>query len=151
MGKLLRWRGMRKLFVLMAVVMAVAMGLGSWMTPAMAQQTLNLKAVWNPNAEPDMGGYYFFNNQQAGGYKAWRTGNIWGTDETNPLALPLSPTQLLFTISVPDSPTTGTLRFGLKAFDTTGNVSTFTPDALYNYNIDVTPPAVPTGLVISKP
>ncbi len=44
MRKILR---MKKLMV--AIVLAVAFGLGSWMvTPAEAQQILNLKATWTP-------------------------------------------------------------------------------------------------------
>lgn len=149
MRKILR---MKKLFVCMAVVLAVAIGFGSWSVPvAAAQQTFNLKAVWNPNAEPDMAGYHFFDTTLGPGmYKAWKGAGVWGADASNPVALPVSPTQLLFTISVPDTPSTGTLKFEMSAFDTNNNESAKCPDALYSYNIDTTPPAVPTGLVISK-
>ena len=147
MRKILR---MRRMIALLAMVMALSIGLATFTVgPAQAQQTLNLKAVWNPNGEPDMAGYYFFDGTNSP-YRAWKGAGVWGTDNTNPVALPLSPQLLLFTYSVPDTPVTGTLKFCLKAFDTNNNVSLDSPLALYTYNIDTTPPAAPTGLTITK-
>jgi hypothetical protein len=128
---------------LLAVGMSIMM-----MQPAIAQQTLNLKAVWNPNPEPDIAGYYFFRDTSTA--QAWQGGGVWGVDQSNPLALPVSPQLLLFTTSVPDTPETGTLRFAMKAFDTNANVSILSPASTYIYNIDVTPPSAPTGLTITK-
>jgi len=147
--KLVRWK---KLFVCVAMVVAVAMGLGSWMvTPAQAQVILNLQAVWNPSTDNvAVGGYYFWDTTLGLPGKAWKGAGVWGSDAQNPLALPSTPQLLLFTVSVPDSPATGTLKFNMAAFDTSNNQSSRCPDATYLYNIDVTPPSTPTGLTISK-
>lgn len=137
--------------LVVAIALAVAIGLGSWaVTPAQAQQTLNLKAVWNASTDDSgtMGGYYFY--KDAGMMQAWKGLGVWGSDSTNPLALPVSPQLLLFTTTVPDTPTIGTINFAMKAFDTNGNISAYSPSAPYTYNVDVTPPSVVTGLTITK-
>lgn len=139
----------RKLLCLVLVVAILAIPMFV-MSPAYAQKTLNLKAVWTPNAEPDMAGYYFYDRTNTANILGWLVGGIWGVYETTQLLLPLSPTQLLFTSSVPDTPTTGTLKFALKAVDTNSNMSPWCPDVSYAYNVDSTPPVAPTGLVISK-
>jgi hypothetical protein len=119
---------------------------------AQADVTLNLKATWNPNPESDMYGYYFYWTYLNGGLG---TDRIWtGTDftitESLGLLLPLAPQQLLFPITIPSTPDTGTLKFSMKAVDMNLNRSALCGEAPYVYNIDTTPPGLVTGLAVVK-
>lgn len=120
---------------------------------SLAQTTLNLKAVWTPNAEPDIGGYQFNNSTKDGGIvnMYWNTvTQKFDLGSTNPSTLPVSPQILLFPITISSPPDTGTLGFKMRAVDTIGNAGPLSTEAIYNYNIDVTPPLAVTGLTITK-
>jgi len=138
----------------LAIVLAVVIGFGSWSTPAHAVD-LNLKAVWNPSPEPDVGGYKIYKtdanntNWQMWNGGAWG-GPIVGTIETTTSGtlLPTSPQQLLFVVSA-SSPVTGFFDFALSAVDTNLNHSTKAMFR-YLYNLDSEPPAAPTGFTVTK-
>lgn len=97
--------------------------------------SLNLKATWTPNTEPDMAGY-----------------NLYRTDGTrakvNAGLIPHpSPSGHLFTITVPDN-SQATLTFVITAVDTGNNESGDSNVASYPF--DLLRPAAPTGLSIVK-
>lgn len=97
--------------------------------------TLNLRATWTANTEPDMKEY-----------------RLYRTDGTRTLiGTILHPaTSYDFTTSVPDTPVTGTCTFVLTAVDTNNNQSPDSLPASYNYNLDSIPPGRPAGLIIIK-
>jgi hypothetical protein len=122
------------------------------MSPAYAQITLNLKAVWVNPADGDLAGLKFYDTTLGSSqWKSWKGAGVWGSPGAmDAVALPVSPQLLNFAIGVADSPSTGTLKFSMMAFDTNGNNGNTCPDALYVYNTDTTPPGLVTGLTISK-
>jgi hypothetical protein len=104
--------------------------------------TLNIKAIWTPNVEPDMAGY-----------------NLYRTDLTqrtkvNPTLLPFHPgpglSSYAFSVVVPDN-SSGTLSFVLTAVDQSGNESGDSNVATYTYTSDTIPPNSPVNLKIIKP
>lgn len=118
---------------------------------------LNLKATWNAVGDSDLAGYYFFNTDVSGtpGPPGAPSPGYWSTAGWVVLSgrsMILKPaTQQLFTITISDTPVTGTLYFSLSAVDTNANESArSSPPASYAYNLDTTPPAVPTGLTVIK-
>ncbi len=150
---------MKKLLlsVLLAMVLCIPMFV---MQEAQAVPIpLNLKATWAPNAEPDIFGYRIYQAQidSPTTYNFWNGTQFNGNQCITPIdttiegtMLPLSPQQLLFTVSIFDAyPRTGNINFALKAFDTNLNMS---PKAttIFVYNVDATPPAAPSGFTVVK-
>lgn len=94
--------------------------------------SLNLKATWAPNTEPDMKEY-----------RLYRTDGI-----RTLIGTILHPTATYdFSVTVPDG-SAGTLTFVLVAVDTNNNVSGDSNAAPFAYNLDVTPPVSPAGFSI---
>lgn len=96
--------------------------------------TLNLKATWTANTEPDMKEYRF--------YRTDGTRALIGT-----IAYPT--TSYNFSVTVADQ-LTGTLTFVLTAIDTNNNESLDSSPASYNYNLDTVPPAAPKNTSVVK-
>jgi hypothetical protein len=96
--------------------------------------TINLKATWLQNTEPDMASYRLYRTDTP-------TRTLVGTI-THPPALPYA-----FVISVADG-STGTLKFVLTAVDTGGNESG--DSTVVQYPFDFLAPAVPGGLSIIR-
>jgi len=96
--------------------------------------TLNLKATWTANTETDMKEY-----------------RLYRTDGTRALigTIPHPTTSYNFSVTVPDQ-SSGTLTFVLTAIDTNNNASLDSTPASYSYNLDTTPPAVPSNLNVQK-
>lgn len=94
--------------------------------------TLNLRATWTANTEPDMKEYRL--------YRTDGTRTLIGT-----IAHPN--TSYNFSVTVPDQ-SSGTLKFVLTAVDTNNNESADSAPATYSYNLDTTPPAAPKALSI---
>lgn len=94
--------------------------------------TLNLRATWTANVEPDMRDY-----------------RLYRTDGTRVLINTIShPTTTYdFSVVVPDG-STGILTFVLTAGDLYGNYSPDSTPASYPYSLDTTPPAAPRNLII---
>lgn len=94
--------------------------------------SLNLRATWTANTEPDMALY-----------------NVYRTDGTRILigTVPHPTTLYDFSITVPDG-SAGTLTFVLVAVDTNNNASLDSVTAPFVYNLDVTPPARPGGFSV---
>jgi len=97
--------------------------------------TLNLKATWTANTEPDMKEYRLF-----------RTDSGRVLVGTIPHPATLHP----FSITIPDN-SQGVLTFVLTAVDTNNNESLDSNTASYAYNVDMIPPAKPGGFSITKP
>jgi len=143
---------MKKLLVSSLLCLAVLFGTA--ISGQCADVTLNLKATWTPNAEPDLSGYFFWGAQPrtAEPYKGYDYAtSTW-------LALDIRGSKIdkaLSTINfvsqpVSDSPPTGSMYFSLEAVDTNNNISAKSAGALYSFNLDSTAPAVPVGLTITK-
>ena len=97
--------------------------------------TLNLRATWTANTEPDMREY-----------------RLYRTDGTRTLIGTIAhPTVTYnFSVTVADG-SSGTLTFVLVAVDTSANVSGDSVPASYPFNlVDVTPPRAPIGISIVK-
>jgi len=94
--------------------------------------TLNLRATWTANTEPDMREYRL--------YRTDGTRALIGT-----IAHPA--TSYNFTITVPDN-SSGTLTFVLTAVDTNNNQSADSTPASHTYNLDTIPPAIPRNLSV---
>jgi hypothetical protein len=96
--------------------------------------TLNLKATWTANTETDMKEY-----------------RVYRTDGTRALIGTIAhpATSYNFSVTVPDQ-SAGTITFVITAVDTTNNQSADSTPSSYTYNLDLTPPAAPRGLVIIK-
>lgn len=94
--------------------------------------SLNLRATWTLNTEPDMLSY-----------------RLYRTDGTRTLigTIPHPTSFYNFTVTVPDG-SSGTLNFVLTAVDTNNNASPDSVTAPFVYNLDVTPPARPGGLSV---
>lgn len=95
--------------------------------------SLNLKATWDLNTEPDMAGYKLY---QTDGVRV-----LLGTIP-HPPTLPYS-----FMITVPDG-SSGIATFVLTAFDTYGNESL--DSVTVSYPFDLAAPAAPKNLKITK-
>lgn len=93
--------------------------------------TLNLRATWTANTEPDMASYRLYRTDGA------RT--LVGT-------IPHPATTYDFSVIVPDN-TQGTLTFVLTAVDTSGNESGDSNVASRPF--DLRPPAAPSGISIT--
>ncbi|OGM09240.1 hypothetical protein A2Z67_04855 [Candidatus Woesebacteria bacterium RBG_13_36_22] len=96
--------------------------------------TLNLKATWTANTEPDMKEYRL--------YRSDGTRSLIGT-------IPHPTTFYLFTVTVPDG-SSGILSFVLTAVDTNNNESLDSDPANYAYNLDATPPIGPKNLGVQN-
>ncbi len=96
--------------------------------------TLNLKATWTANTEPDMKEYRL--------YRTDGTRSLIGT-------IPHPNTSYNFSVTVPDQ-SAGTLTFVLTAVDTNNNESADSAPASYSYNLDTVPPAAPKNLTVQK-
>ena len=96
--------------------------------------TLALKATWTANTEADMKEY-----------------RLYRTDGARTLipTIPHPTTSCNFSITVPDQ-SAGTVTFVLTAVDTNNNQSADSTLTSYTYNLDLTPPAPPRGLVVIK-
>jgi len=96
--------------------------------------TLNLKATWTANTEPDMKEY-----------------RLYRTDGTRTLigTIPHPTNYYNFSVTVPDQ-SAGTLTFVLTAVDTNNNESADSAPASYSYNLDTVPPAAPKNLTVQK-
>ena len=104
--------------------------------------TLSLKAIWNPNTEPDMAGYNLYRTDTAARTKI------------NSTLLPFHPgpglSSYAFALTVTDN-SSGTLSFVLTAVDQSGNESADSNIATYVYTSDTIPPGTPQNLKIIKP
>ncbi|NWG04108.1 MAG: hypothetical protein HXY44_14740 [Syntrophaceae bacterium] len=96
--------------------------------------TLNLKATWTANTEPDMKEYRL--------YRTDGTRTLIGTI-THPT------TSYNFSVTVTDG-SSGTLTFVLTAVDTNNNQSADSATASYSYNLDTTPPTSPKNLSVQN-
>jgi hypothetical protein len=96
--------------------------------------TLNLKATWTANTEPDMREYRL--------YRTDGTRTLIGT-----IAHPT--TSYNFSVTVPDN-SSGTLTFVLTAVDTNNNQSSDSTPASYTYNLDTIPPTSPRNLSVQN-
>jgi hypothetical protein len=96
--------------------------------------TLNLRATWTANTEPDMKEY-----------------RLYRTDVTRTLigTIQHPTTTYNFSVTVPDQ-SSGTLTFVLVAVDTNDNPSLDSSPASYSYNSDTVPPAKPSGLTVQR-
>jgi hypothetical protein len=115
---------------------------------------VNLKAVWNANPETDLLGYEFNNYTLNGSVTNiyYDTANLkFDLGSTNPSILPATPQILLFPYTFYSDVPVGTVGFKMRAVNINAVVGALSTEAIYNYNIDMTPPAAVTGLVISKP
>ena len=95
--------------------------------------SLNLKATWDLNTEPDMASY-----------------KLYRTDGTRILigTIPHPPTlPYLFTITIPDN-SEGTATFVLTAVDTSGNESGDSNVAIFPF--DQKAPRAPAGFSVGK-
>ena len=94
--------------------------------------TLNLKATWTANTEPDIKEY-----------------RLYRTDGTRTLigTIPIPSTSYNFSVIVSDR-STGTLIFVLTAVDTGNNESADSAPASYPY--DFVAPAMPKNLAVTK-
>jgi hypothetical protein len=94
--------------------------------------SLNLRATWTANTEPDMASY-----------------RLYRTDGTRLLigSIPHPTATYDFTATVPDG-SAGTLTFVLVAVDTNNNASLDSVTVPFVYNLDVTPPARPGGFSV---
>lgn len=100
--------------------------------PTLAQiSPEEIKAVWDPNKEPDLAGYTVYWGKASRAYTdTLDVGNV---------------TECLFDISEwPD----GVYFFAVTASDTSGNESNFSNEA--TYNLDHTPPQPPGGCKVFK-
>jgi hypothetical protein len=120
-GQIMKWMTL----VLVAVMFFCGSAFGA---------TLNLKATWTANTEPDMKEY-----------------RLYRTDGTRTLTGTIShpSTSYNFSVTVPDQ-SAGTLTFVLTAVDTNNNESLDSTPASYSYNIDTIPPAAPKNLNVQK-
>jgi len=118
--------------ILKAFLVLLAVAICVWIVSSEAA-TLNLRATWTANTEPDMASYRL--------YRTDGTRTLIGT-----IAHPT--TSHNFSVTVPDG-STGTLKFVLQAGDTNNNWSLDSVEALYPYNTDVMPPPAPRNLSIS--
>ena len=96
--------------------------------------TLNLKATWTANTEPDMKEYLL--------YRTDGTRTLIGT-------IPHPNTSYNFSVTVPDQ-SAGSLTFVLTAKDTNNNVSPDSTPASYSYNLDTVPPVAPKNLNVQN-
>ncbi len=96
--------------------------------------SLNLKATWTANTEPDMASYRLYRTDGA----RLLIGTILHPIVTYD-----------FTVTVPDG-STGTLTFVLTAVDTNNNESGDSVAAPFAYNLDVIPPAAPRNPNIQR-
>jgi len=96
--------------------------------------TLNLKATWAANTEPDMKEYLL--------YRTDGTRTLIGT-------IPHPNTSYNFSVTVPDQ-SAGSLTFVLTAKDTNNNVSPDSIPASYSYNLDTVPPVAPKNLNVQN-
>ncbi|MCX7635465.1 MAG: hypothetical protein N2Z74_06940 [Syntrophales bacterium] len=96
--------------------------------------TLNLRATWTANTEPDMKEY-----------------RLYRTDGTRTLIgiIPHPNTSYSFSVNVPDQ-SAGTLTFVLTAVDTNNNESSDSLPASFNYNLDTIPPTAPRNLNVQR-
>lgn len=94
--------------------------------------TINLRATWTANTEPDMREYRL--------YRTDGTRTLIGT-----IARPT--TSYNFSVSVPDN-SSGTLTFVLTAVDTNNNQSADSATTSYTYNLDTIPPTSPKDLTV---
>ncbi|MEO0166593.1 MAG: hypothetical protein ABIL39_10710 [candidate division WOR-3 bacterium] len=94
--------------------------------------TINLRATWTANTEPDMKEYRLYRIDQGR--------QLIGT-------IPHPQTQYDFSITVPDN-SEGTLAFVLTAVDQAGNESADSNTATYPF--DFKAPVAPAGLGVSK-
>ena len=94
--------------------------------------TLNLKATWTGNTEPDMKEY-----------------RLYRTDGTRTLIGTIAHPTTVFNFSqtVADN-TSGTMKFVLVAVDTNNNVSLDSTEASYNWNSDIVPPTSPKQFIV---
>jgi len=96
--------------------------------------TLNLKAAWTANTEPDMKEYRL--------YRTDGTRTLIGTI-THPN------TSYNFSVTVADN-SSGTLIFVLTAVDTNNNESLDSVPASYSYNLDTISPISPKNLSVQN-
>ena len=89
--------------------------------------SLNLRATWTVNTEPDMASYRLYRTDGAR--------LLLGT-------IPHPAVTYDFSVTVPDG-SAGTLTFVLVAVDTNNNASVDSVTVPFAYNLDVTPPAPP--------
>lgn len=96
--------------------------------------SLNLRATWTANTEPDMKEY-----------------RLYRTDGTRTLigTIRHPNTSYNFTVTVPDN-SSGTLTFVLTAVDTNNNQSADSTPASYTYNLDTIPPGAPRNLSVQN-
>lgn len=94
--------------------------------------SLNLRATWTANTEPDMASY-----------------RLYRTDGVRLLigTIPHPAITYDFSTTVPDG-SAGTLTFVLVAVDTNNNASLDSVTVPFVYNLDVTPPVSPSGVNI---
>jgi hypothetical protein len=115
---------------------------------------VNLKAVWNANPEVDIFGYEFNNSTLNGSIVNiyYDTATLkFDLGSTNPSILPATPQILLFPFTFYSDVPVGTVGFKMRAINDNAIVGSWSAESIYSYNINVTPPAAVTGLVISKP
>lgn len=96
--------------------------------------TLNLRATWTANTEPDMKEYRL--------YRTDGTRTLIGT-----IAHPN--TSYNFSVTVADN-SSGTLIFVLTAVDMNNNQSSDSTPASYSYNLDTVPPTSPRNLSVQS-
>jgi hypothetical protein len=96
--------------------------------------TINLKATWTANTEPDMKEY-----------------RLYRTDGTKTLIGTISHpnTSYNFSVTVADN-SSGTLTFVLTAVDINNNQSSDSTPASYTYNLDTIPPTSPKDLSVKN-
>jgi hypothetical protein len=96
--------------------------------------TLNLRATWTANTEPDMKEY-----------------RLYRTDGTRALIATIAHpnTSYNFSVTVADN-SSGTLTFVLTAVDTNNNQSPDSTPASYVYNLDTIPPTSPRNLSVQN-
>ena len=98
--------------------------------------SLNLRATWTANTEPDMASYNLY-----------RTDGARLKINTVPIVHPI--TTYDFTVTVTDG-SGGNLTFVLTAVDTNNNESGDSVTAPLAYNLDVTPPVAPRNPNIQR-
>jgi hypothetical protein len=96
--------------------------------------TLNLRATWTANTEPDMREY-----------------RLYRTDGTRALIGTIihPTTSYNFSVTVADN-SSGTLTFVLTAVDINNNQSSDSTPASYTYNLDTIPPTSPRNLSVQN-
>lgn len=109
------------------ILLSIFLGWGSALGAS-----INLRATWTTNAEPDMKEYRL--------YRTDGTRTLIGTI-THPT------TSYNFSITVPDN-SSGTLTFVLTAIDTNNNQSADSATASYTYYLDTIPPTAPRDLTV---